>query len=193
MQKANTNCPDNKLIDNYKECEEAIKALDLLGCAYNKEGEVPSHAPCVTKKNGWWTRNSHNLPAGCTWTNANNHDAHYNSYKDKDGGGGNPRKNFHPIIFNQAREKALKVSNNFKMLNKNTNCPLEKLIKTEEECKEAIKNLGLKDNSWWNNNPHDKIPAGCTWRDFKRHNAHWNGWTDGPGAPRKDLHPICKK
>merc|ERR1712166_1421693 len=82
------------------------------------------------------------------------------------------------------------TTHKFVKLPKNTNCLEGSDITEESECKEAIQDLGLKENSWWTGN-HGNIPAGCTWRDYDHHNAHWNAYTSGPGKPRNDLHPIC--
>jgi len=86
--------------------------------------------------------------------------------------------------------KTKPTTHKFVKLPKNTNCLEGSDITEESECKEAIQDLGLKENSWWTGN-HGNIPAGCTWRDYDHHNAHWNAYTSGPGKPRNDLHPIC--
>lgn len=69
-------------------------------------------------------------------------------------------------------------------------CPSAERIQSREECKQAMRTLGLKHTSLWTGNTNG-IPGGCGWRNYDHHNMHWN--THEPGRARKDMVPVCKR
>ena len=71
----NTNCLHDTIITEKSECQKAIANLGL-------------------KENSWWTGNTANIPAGCTWRDYTNADAHWNTLTTS---AGKPRHDLHPI------------------------------------------------------------------------------------------------
>jgi len=68
-------------------------------------------------------------------------------------------------------------------------CPSGHLITTRADCLAAHRALSIKaDKPWDGNTGH--IPAGCSTRQHRDSNMHWNTATRGAG--RSDLTPVCK-
>jgi len=73
---------------------------------------------------------------------------------------------------------------------KGSECPLSGEIKTIEECREAIKSLGITPTveEWIGD--YNKVPRACSARASGNFGLHWNTAASGNG--RDDLAPICR-
>merc|ERR1712232_244795 len=69
-------------------------------------------------------------------------------------------------------------------------CPTGDRISTKAECTNAHDALGLRSDLAWEGST-DSIPGGCSTRQFRSHNLHWNSME--PGRARSDMTPICKQ
>jgi len=78
----------------------------------------------------------------------------------------------------------------YQMKKGSAGCPEADRITSHKDCEKAHDALGLhRGRQWHGNTP--AIPGGCTTRQERSHDLHWNKRANG--RARGDMTPICKK